>query len=430
MLPQELRRIVCRQRRRPHRPAGEHPGGAAAARGLDRNRERGRIDALREHDPRARNCIVDPPAPRADLVGRPGAVGRDLALVEVASCRRELARGLDDRGLAVEAVGPADDAFEHGEQTVGAGELDEARRGVEAVRPALVVAPDHEQLQRHRARARGGGRVHVFVELGVLDGAAGRLLERVGGEDQAARVRYETLLHDRVEPVLAVDEEPRRVRRELARDRELERDEPLVRNRRRMLMGEHRAQRLALVHRDHEERAALAREGVECHAAASPSAARSTQISAFAHWWTMLAGQSGSKRSRASTRRVATRLFVPWRTRRTRCASREIVPRPIETPWRGTSSREVNSGNVARLSRRVLSASSITAVRPSRAEPGGTNATWPSDAPEASRKRAMPPAVAMRPSYASGSLGSGSQTLDSGSPSGAAISRSANPRQL
>jgi len=45
-----------------------------------------------------------------------------------------------------------------------------------------------------------------------------------------------------------------------------------------------------------------------------------------------------------------------------------------------------------------LVASGTTAVRPSRGEPGGRKATWPSDAPDASRKMSIPPAAAIRSS--------------------------------
>ncbi|MGZ4388475.1 MAG: hypothetical protein ACXVZL_03750 [Gaiellaceae bacterium] len=76
------------------------------------------------------------------------------------------------------------------------------------------------------------------------------------------------------------------------------------------------------------------------------------------------------------------------------------------------------------MSRRVVSASSTTAVRPSRGAPGPSMATWPSEAPEASRKRSIPPAAAIRSSYAAGSVGSGSQTSRIG------IERSAKRRQL
>ena len=52
-------RVVGAERRRPDRAAGEQPGRAAAAGGLDRARERVGRDALREHDPRHRQDLVD-----------------------------------------------------------------------------------------------------------------------------------------------------------------------------------------------------------------------------------------------------------------------------------------------------------------------------------------------------------------------------------
>ena len=69
---------------------------------------------------------------------------------------------------------------------------------------------------------------------------------------------------------------------------------------------------------------------------------------------------------------------------------------PMVMPCEGTSSSDLKSGKVARLSRRVCSASSTTRLLLSRGEPGGLKAIWPSPAPEASRKRSMPPAAARR----------------------------------
>ncbi len=83
---------------------------------------------------------------------------------------------------------------------------------------------------------------------------------------------------------------------------------------------------------------------------------------------------------------------------------------PTVTPWRGTSSRPPNVGNVARLSRRVCSASGTTWVRVETAVPGGLKAMCPSPAPEARMNRSMPPRPAIRLSYSSGSAGSGTQS--------------------
>ena len=63
----------------------------------------------------------------------------------------------------------------------------ETARGLHSPGALVVVAPDHEQLQRDdtvRGRRR---RVELRVEIGVLDDPAGLLLERVRGQDQPAR---------------------------------------------------------------------------------------------------------------------------------------------------------------------------------------------------------------------------------------------------
>src|SRR4051794_2408768 len=96
---QELRRVVCSERRGPHRTPGEHPRRAAATCRFDGHWVALRVDALREHDPRTRHRRVDPAAPRSDLVGFARTVRRNLALVEVAPDPAELMRRLDDGGL-------------------------------------------------------------------------------------------------------------------------------------------------------------------------------------------------------------------------------------------------------------------------------------------------------------------------------------------
>jgi hypothetical protein len=128
------------------------------------------------------------------------------------------------------------------------------------LRPPLVVAPDHEQLQRD----------DVWVEplyVGqprLFDDPARRLLQCIDGEDEAAgRGQRARGLLDNGRAVLVVDQQARRVRAELARDRELEANEPVLVDRGAVVLGEHRPERLALVHRDHGEGAALACDGVE-----------------------------------------------------------------------------------------------------------------------------------------------------------------------
>ena len=184
---------------------------------------------------------------------------RHLDLVEIRTGGRQLARSVDDRSLAIRC---ADDSLEHAEQAGRARGLDKAARDVESPGAVVVVSPDHQQLHGNGAAlARGfdGSR----VEVRVLDDAARRLPQRICRNDQPAGRRQRQIVN-----VRAVDQEARRVGRELPRDRELEprhaRVVGVV-----VVRGEHRAQRLALVHRDHCERPVRAGERVERH----PSAA-------------------------------------------------------------------------------------------------------------------------------------------------------------
>jgi hypothetical protein len=85
-------------------------------------------------------------------------VQRHFALVEVGPDRRQLARRVDDRRLAIVC---AHDAFQHRQQSVRTRQLDEPPRRLDALLSLLVVAPDEEQLERDDARS---GRVDAFVE--------------------------------------------------------------------------------------------------------------------------------------------------------------------------------------------------------------------------------------------------------------------------
>ena len=133
------------------------------------------------------------------------------------------------------------------------GQPDEAPRQLDALGAPVVVAPDHEELQRHDRR----GRPHVLVQRGVLDRRTLALVEHVDGQNQpAAHMR-----RDRVE-VVFLDQEARRVRRKLPRNRVLEPPYALV-GRVVAVLPEHRPQRFALVHRDHREGPARAGDRVE-----------------------------------------------------------------------------------------------------------------------------------------------------------------------
>jgi hypothetical protein len=121
------------------------------------------------------------------------------------------------------------------------------------------------------------------VDRGVLDRPAGFLGEGVGGEDEAAS-RWQHAVADAVEAEVPVDEEARRERAEGVRDRGLERDQRVVADVTgpgaragagvgAAGVGEHGAQALALVHRDHGEAAGRARDGVKCDHECSRAAA-------------------------------------------------------------------------------------------------------------------------------------------------------------
>ena len=69
-----------------------------------------------------------------------------------------------------------------------------------------------------------------------------------------------------------------------------------------------------------------------------------------------------------------------------------IVSGPTETPNVGTSARDLNSGKVFMLSRRVSSAKVVTRVVAIRDVPRPLKATWPSLAPDASKKQSTPKA--------------------------------------
>src|SRR5207248_2566402 len=147
--------------------------------------------------PRHRQHAVDLSRPPSDLGRVAAAVERYLTLVERRPHRPQLARRLDDRLLAL-LLRDAYDRLEDREQAATLGERDEAARHLDALAAPLVVAPDHEQLQRDRRR----GNVRRFVERGVLDDSARLLDETVDREDEP--VRHERRDRRRM---LAVDQE-------------------------------------------------------------------------------------------------------------------------------------------------------------------------------------------------------------------------------
>ena len=116
----------------------------------------------------------------------------------------------------------------------------------------------HEQLERYRWAG-----LDLLLDVGVLHHSSRWLVEHVDREDEAGGGREEALRNDLGEAVVPVDQEAGRERRELASDRELERDEAVVRDRARVMLRQHRPQRLALIHGDHGEGAVFPGEGVE-----------------------------------------------------------------------------------------------------------------------------------------------------------------------
>ena len=131
-------------------------------------------------------------------------------------------------------------------------ELDEApRRSRAAARRSASSRQITSSFSADRAASSSAA-----VEVGVLDDPARRLHERVDGEHQS---RSATIAATCSNPKSPVHQEAGRVRPQLARDRQLEADEPLVGR----VAAHHRAQRLALVHRDHREGAGRTRDRVE-----------------------------------------------------------------------------------------------------------------------------------------------------------------------
>jgi hypothetical protein len=139
-------------------------------------------------------------------------------------------------------------------------QLGERERHLAPRFPSGIVAPDHQELQGDDGRvelARRG-------QLGFLDDPAGRLLERVDGEDQPAGSRQQLRrLRDDLGAVRVVDQQAGGVAAELTRDRELEADELLILDRRAVMLGEHRPERLPLIHCHHQKGAARTGERVK-----------------------------------------------------------------------------------------------------------------------------------------------------------------------
>ena len=257
-----------------------------------------------------------------------------------------------------------------------------------------------------------------LVEPRVLDDAAALLLEQVDGEDQPARHER----RDRLDVNCGSIRKPGRVRRELARDRVLNSRDALV-GVVEAAVAEHRAQRLALVHRDHHERAVRAGE----RRVTAPRRARSPRRDARGRCSRATTDRSGRARAGARRRRACP---APCRTSRS-AARAAIVPRPTETPCVGTSSSDANSGNVARLSRRVLSASATTrgAAVARRARRRGRRRGRPTRPRRAGRGRCRRRLRSAR-RRRRGRRRPAATRAPRGMPSGPAISRGAKPRQL
>jgi hypothetical protein len=267
VVAQNLGRIVGAERRRPDGPARQEARRAAAAAGLDRAGKVLRLDTLREDDPRHRQRVVELAGATGELRGVAATRERHLALVERGPQRAQLARGGHDRVLA-RVFRDAHDGLQDREDSQPRGQLDEPARQRDALGAQLVVAPDDEQLQRHDA----GHELDVVVQRGVLDDSAGLLHEPVDRKDEAARDMGRRRFH-----VVAVDQEARGVRGKLRGHGELESPHAFVR-RLVAVLAQHGAERLALVHRNHRERAARAGERGQRRRHGSASA--SSQISA------------------------------------------------------------------------------------------------------------------------------------------------------
>jgi hypothetical protein len=139
-------------------------------------------------------------------------------------------------------------------------QLGERERHLAPPFPPGIVAPDHQELQGDDGRMD----LPELGQLRLLDDPAGRLLERVDCEDQAAGGRQQRRrLRDDLRAVRVVDQQAGGVAAELARDRELEADEHLILDWRAVMLGEHRSERLPLIHRHHQKGAARTGERVE-----------------------------------------------------------------------------------------------------------------------------------------------------------------------
>ena len=133
------------------------------------------------------------------------------------------------------------------------------------------------------------------------------------------------------------------------------------------------------------------------------------------------------RRARASAS-AAARLSAPCRTSRTARASRSCRDRPTRRASarrRATRTPGKWRGCPAACSPRASTTSSAVARRPGRQERDVAVGGARGEEEQVDAARRLDALV-----EGSGSSGSGSQTRSSGSPSGAAISRSAKPRQL
>ena len=383
------------------RAAGEHPGRAALARGLDRRRER-RPGATpcesTTHGHRQRR--VDLAAPRVISSGSPGPRAAPGTCRATAGGRRA--------PRAASTIAPsrsppaAHDRLEHREQPVLARELDEAlaisTRRARRASSRQITSSFSAATPRRRSRTSTGRRATCPRRSARL------LVERVDGEDQPVR---DERRRTTVEPSSRSIRKPEACGASSRATASLEPRRSVRPSRR----GRARA---SIVRSDSRWSIATIRNVPLSRASASRvdhAVASSSQISASA----MVVHDARRprrververeqpRRSRRACRRRAARAAAPSigdRLEPDRHALRRHVVERLEL--RGTS-RDCRAAS----SRRART----MRVRPSRGEPGGRNATCPSDAPDASRKRSMPPAAAIRVVVRCGVVGSGSQTL-------------------
>ena len=306
-----------------------------------------------------------------------------------ATARPRRARARPRRSPPRVRLGHAHDRLEHRQEAVTPSELDEARAQLDPLGATVVVAPDHEQLQRDDARDSARRALPATCPRRGRRGSWSR--------PSTARISPVRTKGATAERARRRSGSPTRAARARGRPRALNRSYALVRRLGRARAASCGATRAGPSRPSRTCRRARARASSGRSRARGLDRARSPRRA----WsWTMLAGHSGSKRrARAGARRPRASRAVQDEPERARVGDRpeaDVTP-SARAPRSATRSAETSPGCRGASSRRARTPGCVR-----DAEPGGMKATCPSDAPEASRNRSIPPAPAMRSSYAAG----------------------------